>query len=147
MAILLHDKEDIDNVMFTCVALQNIIAMWDGKDEWEQGVSWAGHDGLFEDDDEDQVNWARPKVLRNGEWTRVRPGEDWSNIGRVGFSEEQLILWGTAPGDTVPTTNEELKHIVDLHTESDTKFRSLREKLVTNFCERVREGSVHWMRS
>jgi len=53
--------------------------MWEGKDEWEQGVSLAGHDGLFEDDDQDQVNWARPKVLCNGIWTPFRPGEDLSN--------------------------------------------------------------------
>lgn len=91
MPILLRKKEDIDDVFFTCVALQNIIATWEGKDQWqERGVSWEKGDGLFEDNDEDQVNWARPSIYRNGDWVQVMPGDDFSNIGRVALATGDL---------------------------------------------------------
>lgn len=147
MPILLHDKKDIDNVFFTCVALQNIIATWDGKDEWqERGVSWDKSDGQFEDTDEDQVNWARPKIFRNGEWVNVKPGDDFSNIGRVGLARNQQVLWGE-PGGGIPSHDLDLQRLVELHTENDVKFRDLQKKLVKNFNVRARLGSNFWLRS
>ena len=134
-------------MFFTCVALQNIIAMWDGKDEWaEKGVSWDKKDGLFDDDDEDQVNWARPKVLRKGQWVKVNPGEDYSSIGRVGFSQQHQVVWGEADGP-MPTGPDDLQQLVALHTETDVKFRALQTKLVKNYCERLKAKELYWMRS
>ena len=147
MPILFHDKEVIDDMFFTCVALQNIIATWDGKDEWdEKGVCWGDIDGLFEGDDEDQVNWARPKVMRDGEWVHVAAGADYSNIGRVALAPNQEVLWGE-PGGVMPTGALDLKRLVDLHTETDSKFLDLQRKLVINFDVRQRSGDVHWLRS
>jgi hypothetical protein len=145
--IIFHDKEDIDNLFLTCVALQNIISTWEGKDLWnERGVSWDKHDGLFDDDDDDQVNWARPRIFRDGQWVKAQPGDDFSNIGRASFAENQQVLWGVS-GASTPTSPAELKQLVELHTESDKKFLALQSKLVTNFNLRLRDGSVHWLRS
>ncbi len=147
MPILLHKKEDIDNVFFTCVALQNIIATWEGKDHWqERGVSWEKGDGLFEDNDDDQVNWARPSIYRNGEWVKVMPGDDFSNIGRVALATNQQVIWGE-PGGGLPSGDLDLKRLVELHTETDIKFRDLQLKLVNNFCVRSRLGTIEWLRS
>ena len=147
MPILLHKKEDIDNVFFTCVALQNIIATWDGKDEWQdRGVSWDKSDGEFEDTDEDQINWARPTIFRDGDWVKVKPRDDFSNIGRVGLSRNQQVLWGE-PGGGIPSCPLDLKRLVELHTETDVKFRELQKKLVKNFCVRAQLGNINWLRS
>jgi hypothetical protein len=146
MPILFHEKEVIDDLFFTCVALQNIIAKWEGKDQWaERGVSWDKADGLFEDDDIDQRNWARPKVFRDGAWVKVNAGDDYSNIGRVVLAEDQQVVWADQ-GGAIPTGPEDLQRLVDLHTESDKKFLDLQKKLVQNFRVRSAEGTVHWLR-
>ena len=146
MPILFHDKEVIDDVFFTCVALQNIIAKWEGKDQWaERGVSWDKADGLFEDDDADQRNWARPQVFRADTWVQVNAGDDYSNIGRVVFAEDQHVVWA-AQGRAVPTGPVDHQRLVDLHTDFDKKFLDLQRKLVQNFRFREAEGTVHWLR-
>ena len=148
MPIQLHKKNEIDDVFFTCVALHNIIATWDGKDHWQdRGVSWDSKDGLFEDDDEDQVNWALPKIFsRDGRWVPVKPGDDYSNIGRVSFAANQEVLWGDA-GGSIPTGPVDLRRLVELHTESDIKFLALQQQLVLNYNVRFRLGYLHWLRS
>ena len=146
MPIQFHDKAVIDDLFFTCIALHNIIARWDGKDQWaERGVSWEKADGHFEDDDADQQNWARPSILRDGKWVKVSPSDDYSNIGRVALAENQRVLWAE-PGSPMPMGEVDLKRLVDLHTESDANFRSLQSKLVKNFSVRDALGKIYWLR-
>ena len=35
--ILLHNKESVDNMVFTCMGLHNMLHVWDKRDEWEAG--------------------------------------------------------------------------------------------------------------
>ena len=37
LPILLHKKEQIDNMVFTCIGLHNMLHVWDKRDEWEAG--------------------------------------------------------------------------------------------------------------
>lgn len=65
-------KERIDDLFFTCCILHNMIHAFDGREEWEVDVDWAGVDGrldvsLCEDVNADfaAVAAARARVVRS----------------------------------------------------------------------------------
>ena len=139
-----HSKKKIDNVFFSCVALHNMIHVFDGRDVWEStDVDYSGVDGLFHD--EEDAHWKRPKVRREGNtWEYVTPDEDHSTVGSFHFSDTQ------APsGVAGPTLGPvDISRLVDLQTETDEKFRALQAKLVTNYrLRRARDGPLPWLRS
>lgn len=46
----LHNKDDIDNVFFTCCVLHNMLLEYDGFDrQWEENVEWEGDPALHPD--------------------------------------------------------------------------------------------------
>ena len=50
IAFLLHKKSEVDNVVLTCVLLQNMLHDRNGLGEWESGFEWGHHqDGLLTD--------------------------------------------------------------------------------------------------
>eukprot|EP00613_Pedinella_sp_CCMP2098_P060687 CAMPEP_0171982880 /NCGR_PEP_ID=MMETSP0993-20121228/272970_1 /TAXON_ID=483369 /ORGANISM="non described non described, Strain CCMP2098" /LENGTH=685 /DNA_ID=CAMNT_0012635561 /DNA_START=176 /DNA_END=2236 /DNA_ORIENTATION=+ len=88
--ISFHSKEKVDNVFFTCVALQNIIQDWDKRTReltsWEVDADWTGSGGLFEDeeDGDDARLWCRPKLRRANkvnEFFVPNPTDDFSDFG------------------------------------------------------------------
>lgn len=65
-------KERIDDLFFTCCILHNMIHAFEGREEWEVDVDWAGVDGrldvsLCEDVNADfaAVAAARARVVRS----------------------------------------------------------------------------------
>lgn len=48
LPILYRDKKAIDNVFFACCILHNILHAYDGLDELEADVDWAGADGCHD---------------------------------------------------------------------------------------------------
>jgi len=81
-----HKIEDIDNIVFTCATLHNMIAMDDGLDRrWESDVTWEGADGLHgdalvDDDVPDDVDIERVQSVHG---RPVRAGDDYSAVGMV----------------------------------------------------------------
>ena len=45
LPILFRKRSDIDNMFFTCCTLHATLHSFDGLDELEAGVQWAGEDG------------------------------------------------------------------------------------------------------
>ena len=37
LPILLHKKEQVDKMVFTCVGFHNMLHLWDERDKWEAG--------------------------------------------------------------------------------------------------------------
>jgi len=81
-----HKIEDIDNIVFTCATLHNMIAVDDGLDRRrESDVTWEGADGLYgdtlvDDDDPDDVDIERVQSVHG---RPVRAGDDYSAVGMV----------------------------------------------------------------
>lgn len=48
LGILFQDKDDIDNMFFTCCILHNMLHAFDGLDELEPAVNWGGKEGLHD---------------------------------------------------------------------------------------------------
>ena len=79
LPILLQKKDQVDNVVFTCVILHNMVHCFDGRDEWESGIEWGHADGNFDEDDEDTGNWGMPRIRGKDKVTReVLEDEDHS---------------------------------------------------------------------
>ena len=139
-------------MFFTCVALHNMVHLWDGRGEWEAGVAWGGVDGLFDDDPQGHEHWGRPKVRRaDGTWQEVQPGDDFSGMGQV-RCPDRVVFQPPGAGDPTQHAPEiDPRRVVELHVESSEGFTALQSKLVTNF--KVRSsgapgvGSVRWLRS
>ena len=94
-----HDKGDIDNAFFTCVALQNILPEWDKTQgfftTWEVDAAWLH----FDDEDgttEDGMFWCRPKLQRTkraGGGTFVPSAtEDFRSFGALGTAHTAPVL-------------------------------------------------------
>lgn len=48
LGILFQDKVDIDNMIFTCCTLHNMLHAFDGLNELESTVNWGGKAGLHD---------------------------------------------------------------------------------------------------
>jgi len=46
------NKDELDNVWWTCCILHNWLLVYDGLDQWDHGVQWQFDDGLNEDCEE-----------------------------------------------------------------------------------------------
>lgn len=46
----LNNKETVDNTVFTCMILHNMLLKWDNLDVWEISADYAGVDGALEQD-------------------------------------------------------------------------------------------------
>jgi len=89
-----HKKRDIDNLVFTCIGLQNILHDWDKESgeitSWEVDADWLGAGGDFDDeaqtgeDDDEARHWCRPKLrrsMKNGATSRAGAKDDFSEFG------------------------------------------------------------------
>ena len=146
MPLELHKKTEIDDVFFTCCAIHNHLHIYDGRDEWESGVNWGREDGQFEDDGE---HWGLPSVTESieGQFVKrpVRADEDFSKIGRFYFKDNANIALGGVDPSTPGLPD--IQHLVALHTEKETAFLKLQEKLVQHYKLRLEQRSAFWLRS
>jgi hypothetical protein len=137
LPIQLHDKETIDDMFFTCVGLHNMLHLWDGRGEWEKGMSWEGVDGDHED--EEDPHWKRPRVRRHdGVWELCHAERDDSRLGSFEFGVNALAVG-----------EEHLSplQLAMLYHENSAAFTALQQKLVANYRIRKEQGSVEWLRS
>lgn len=128
-----HSKEQIDNMFFTCVGLQNMLHDWDEHDTFANGMSWANRHGDFEDLGE---HWGVPTY----KGMPVTADADYSRFGKFHFSEEQEVHFGEEV--------EELSvdELVTLQTERDASFYDLQTRLVISYKEQLKRGNVFWVR-
>ena len=123
-----HKKRDIDNLVFTCIGLQNILHDWDKESgeitSWEVDADWLGAGGDFDDeaqtgeDDDEARHWCRPKLrrsMKNGATSRAGAKDDFSGFGSSSFPIGAWVLdalalanrQGTTPSkpSLLPTSN------------------------------------------
>jgi len=119
-----------------------MIHLWDGRDDWETvDIDWAGTGGDFVD--EDDVHWKRPKIRRaDGVWEFCKTKEDRARIGSFFFGEHQVPVVDAEPDGVV-----DIRRLVELQTEPDTKYKELQKKLVRNHALRYQSRSLGWLRS
>lgn len=135
-AIQLHSKEQIDNVFFTCVTLQNMLHDWDGLDEWKNDLSF----GDFDVEGDDTKFWGVP-LFRGKPITELKESQ-YSALkyaaNRVFFENEYYDCCGTEE----PTA---LRRAAQ--TEA-VKYHELEADLVAHFTYLRANGLQNtWLRS
>jgi len=135
LPMLFHKQSSVNNVIQTCVILHNMLHDLDCRSEWKCGLQWGGAHGHFDDQGR---HWGLPTV--DGE--QVRPGDDYSRMGRLHFSQHATHIVGP-----MPRTDAELRRMVELQRETSPGYYELQHKLVTHFKCVQETGDVLWLRS
>ena len=139
-----HRKENIDDMFFTCVGLQNMIHLWNKETSevthWEVDTDFEGAGGDFADDtegDDDARLWCRPRLRRakghkaGATYFDAEPTDDFSGFGKASMPcDVQRFLFSEPIGP-----GEKERH--------DVK----QAKLVEHFKYACAAGVVHWLRS
>lgn len=113
--IELHKKEYIDNVIFTCCILHNILIEYDGFDrQWEEGVDWEAVDPDAELDEEYDMLAIQDERARH----------------RVVVEQQPDLIVG-------PLDN--------LEAEIEPNFFTLRANLITHYVQARSKGEVEWL--
>lgn len=133
--MLFHEQRSVDNVIQTCVTLHNMLHDLDGRSEWKCGLKWGGADGHFDDQGR---HWGLPTIFG----VQVRPGDDYSRMGKLHFAPYITQIVGS-----MPQSDGELRRMVELQNETSPGFYSLQRKLVTHFKCADETGDVMWLRS
>merc|ERR1712070_965398 len=138
--ISFHSKEKVDNVFFTCVALQNIIQDWDKQTHeltsWEVDADWTGSGGLFEDEEDGDAArlWCRPKLRRANkvnEFFVPNPTDDFSDFGG-----SSIPIGATRSlGRTEPSSGEQ------------QRYEAKQKMLVQHHTYAQSAHAVQWLRS
>ena len=71
--ILYKEMEDIDNVLWTCCILHNMLHSFDDQGLYEADVSWAGPDGLLD------------------AWLHDDPSVDYGKSGKVSSAPAETV--------------------------------------------------------
>ena len=117
-----HKKTDIDNAVFSCVILHNMLHEFDGYDErWENELYNAHNDK----EEQAMLDKIRRRIVRTAE-----NKDDYSAVGRL-FSNINNINFASSLDDG------EIEH-------SD-KFEDLRSKLVKHLTNQYLEGKLKWI--
>jgi hypothetical protein len=146
-------KNEIDNMVITCVTLYNILHLWDGLGDWESklGVDCSGRDGDFMDDEETMGTlYADPSsnnqpigfdTSRQG-MHHFPPG---SLIDNIETSDHEEIYFEELPRQRrrLPNVHE----LVDVHTQQELGYMELRSKLINHYKIAVQNREVTWLRS
>ena len=133
--MLFHKQRSVDNVIQTCVTLHNMLHDFDSMSEWKCGLEWGGVYGHFDDQGR---HWGLPTV----DGKAVRPGDDYSRMGKLHFSPYITQIAGPIPG-----SDAELRHMVDLERQTTPAFFHLQSKLVTHLKLVTETRDVMWLRS
>ena len=135
LPMLFQTQERVNNVIQTCVTLHNMLHDLDCRHVWESGLEWGGKDGHFDDQGR---HWGLPKV----HGVQVKPGDDFSRFGKLAFSRYIHQIRGP-----VPTSDGDLRRIVELECETSPAFFKLQRQLVTHFNLADETGDIPWLRS
>lgn len=105
LPIFFQKQTDIDNMMWTCIILHNMILTHDGRDAlWEEDIHWVGVDGEHDDDTE----WPLLKKIEVITRRAMHKLTDYSCVGRRFYID---------PSDE----------------EAESSFYNLRKKLVIHY--------------
>ena len=117
-----HNKTDIDNAVFSCVILHNMLHEFDGYDErWENEIDNCHNDK----EEQAMLDRIRRRVVRASE-----NNEDFSKVGRL-FSNINNI--------------SHARSLDEVEVEHSHKFEELREKLVKHLTNQYLEGKLKWI--
>ena len=89
--VMYHDKNSVDNIVFTCFALHNIILDWDLEtnqlEDWDIDLSTFGEFADEEGEDAQARYWVRPKLTKPNHQGTFTPDAttDFSDIGVRAF--------------------------------------------------------------
>ena len=119
-----HKKSDIDNAMFSCVILHNMLHEFDGYDQrWEDQIENTHFDK------EEQVHLRR---IRNRIVLSVANNEDYGEVGRVQYNINNI--------EFASTIDE------DVSFEINTGHEILRNKLVKHLNIQYLNDKLRWLR-
>ena len=131
LPIRVQKKEQIDDIVKTCVGLHNMLLDWDDRGKWECGIEWGKGDGLFTDDGK---HWGVPTV--HGE--NVFAEADYSRFGRIMYNEGVIIM--RQPRGLLPVSE-----VADLHCENSKEWAILQGKLVKSYKFQRAAGDTQWL--
>ena len=161
--IMFHLKERIDNLFLTCVALHNIIHVWDTELRntrgWEVNTSSAydlnldddadGNpptDGMFQDevegggeDDGQSKWWCRPELRTTG--GLYEQAAEWTD-----FSGRGTMSFPLSP-DGTPIERQLDAPFTPFLSESPAEFRKLQQQLVNHYSYHRSQSGSTWLRS
>jgi hypothetical protein len=124
LPIEFHSQEQVNNMVLTCVTLQNMLHSFDDLGRWECGMEWGGDAGDFSDQGE---NWAVPHVNGNP----VSSKDDYSTFGKLEIYGNQTFVMGDSTTDIMDMNA--IQKLVTLNAQSQIGFRELQNDLVTNY--------------
>lgn len=117
-----QSKTNIDNAVFSCVILHNMLHEFDGYDErWENEIDNAHNDK----EEQAMLDRIRRRVVRASE-----NNEDYSEVGRL-FANINNIAYASS--------------LDDVEVEHSDNFERLREKLINHLKYQYLEGKLHWI--
>jgi hypothetical protein len=117
---------------------------------WETGVEWGKTDGEHRDGGR---NWAIPRMSRAKK--AVYPKDDYSKIGTLYFSENQVMYNGH--NNIEEFTEADIGVLVSCKMDVTREFEELQDQLVENYAVKEEKNraskriadtlSLHWLRS
>lgn len=117
-----QNKNDIDNAVFSCVILHNMLHEFDGYDErWENEIDNSHNDK----EEQIMLDRIRRRVVRASE-----NNIDYSDIGRL-YANIYNIAYANS--------------LDDVEVEHSDKFEQLRDRLINHLKFQYLEGKLHWI--
>ena len=119
LPILYQSKDAIDNMVFTCCVIHNMLLSHDGLDmRWERDANWGGQGGLHDEDDLD---------VFHRHLIRVRGATDFAIAG-INQLNRRGNLDYLAGEEEVESTHSRLK-----------------AKLIAHFVYEYNDNNVEWL--
>ena len=116
-------KTDIDNAVFSCVILHNMLHEFDGYDErWENEIENSHNDK----EEQAMLDRIRRRVVKASE-----NNEDYSDVGCL-YANINNIAYASS--------------LDDVEVEYSDKFEQLRDKLVNHLKCQYLDGKLHWIK-
>lgn len=126
--ILIQDKQKVDNIFLTCVALQNMLHEWDGLGNWKESDVVEG-----EIEGSDVQYWAADDA---------RTGDLAIATGRLALQGRHTFV------DESTSSNETAIAITRLGEDESERYDELEAALVTHFSHLMKVGRNNgWLRS
>ena len=123
-AITWHSKSDIDNAVFSCVILHNMLHEYDGYD-----IRWEAEIYNAHNDEEEQMclDRIRRRVVRTAE-----NNNDYSSVGHLNYNINNINFANVLD--------------IDVAVEISDEHELLRNKLVRHLDLQYLEGKLRWLK-
>lgn len=122
-AITWHRKSDIDNAVFSCVILHNMLHEFDGYDKkWDDEIN----NNHFDEEEEIALNRIRRRVVR-----AVENVEDYSDVGYLRINMNNICYANILDDDVA--------------VEISTEHELLRNKLIKHLDVQYLNGKLRWL--